>query len=455
MKAQILVVEDEDSQRKILTDFLKFKGFKVYGAESATKALNILEKDSIDLVLLDWKLPDEDGLSLLVKLKDKFPLTQVIMMTAFATVERAVEAMKRGAYHYLTKPLNLDELLLVIDRALRELRLQREIKRLKEKLDKISPPEVSEIVAESPKMKEILVLAKKVAESEATVLILGESGTGKEVLGSLIHHLSARKEQPFLKLNCAAIPEGLLESELFGHERGAFTGADKGKLGLFEIAHQGTIFLDEIGDLSPPLQAKLLRVLQEGTFRRVGGVKEIKVDVRVIAATNRDLEQMVKEGSFREDLYWRLNVVTIKLPPLRERREDIIPLARFFLDKFNKKHGKRIKGFSKEALEALLSYHFPGNVRELENIVERAVILAEEEMIMREDLPPFFKGESVLGELSDLLGSLPLPEAVALLEKRRIKEAMQKAGGVKARAAELLGISERVLRYKLEKYGLD
>ncbi len=454
MKAQILVVEDEDSQRKILTDFLKYKGFKVYGAESATKALNTLKKEPIDLVLLDWKLPDEDGLSFLTKLKDQFPLTQVIMMTAFATVERAVEAMKRGAYHYLTKPLNLDELLLVIDRALRELRLQREVKRLKEKLEKVSSPEVPEIVAESPKMKEVLVLARKVAESEATVLILGESGTGKEVLGGLIHRLSARRAQPFLKLNCAAIPEGLLESELFGHERGAFTGADKTKLGLFEIAHQGTIFLDEIGDLSLPLQAKLLRVLQEGTFRRVGGLKEIKVDVRVIAATNRDLEQMVKEGSFREDLYWRLNVVTLRLPPLRERREDIIPLARFFLDKFNQKHGKRIKGFSKEALEALLSYHFPGNVRELENIVERAVILAEEKLITREDLPSFLKGESSLGELSDLLESLPLPEAVALLEKRRIKEAMQKAGGIKARAAELLGISERVLRYKLEKYGL-
>ncbi len=454
MKAQILVVEDEDSQRKILTDFLKYKGFKVYGAENATKALDILEKEAIDLVLLDWKLPDEDGLGLLVKLKDRFPLTQVVMMTAFATVERAVEAMKRGAYHYLTKPLNLDELLLVIDRALRELRLQREVKRLKERLEEVSSPEIPEIVAESPKMKEVLVLARKVAESEATVLILGESGTGKEVLGGLIHRLSSRRDQPFLKLNCAAIPEGLLESELFGHERGAFTGADKTKLGLFEIAHQGTIFLDEIGDLSLPLQAKLLRVLQEGTFRRVGGLKEIKVDVRVIAATNRDLEQMVKEGSFREDLYWRLNVVTLRLPPLRERREDIIPLARFFLDKFNQKHGKRIKGFSKEALEALLSYHFPGNVRELENIVERAVILAEEELITCEDLPPFLKGESSLGELSDLLESLPLPEAVALLEKRRIKEAMQKAGGVKARAAELLGISERVLRYKLEKYGL-
>jgi len=447
--SQIQVVEDEEPQRQILIDFLQRKGFAVEGVGTATEALVAVEKEPPDLVLLDWKLPDEDGLSLLSRLKEAAPLTQVIMMTAFATVERAVEAMKRGAYHYLTKPLNLEELLLIIDRALKAQRLEREVEALRRRLKEMALPEAPEIIAESPKMKELLVLARKVAQTQATVLILGESGTGKEVLATLIHRLSPRHKKPFLKLNCAAIPEGLLESELFGHERGAFTGADRLKQGLFEIADQGTIFLDEIGDMPLPLQAKLLRVLQEGTFRRVGGVREIKVDVRVIAATNRDLEAMVKEGRFREDLYWRLNVVSLAIPPLRERREDVLPLAHFFLKKFAKKHGKELKGFSKEALELLLSYHFPGNVRELENMIERAVILAENEVITREDLPPAIKGKEALADMPELLQTLPLPEAVALLEKNRIEEALKKANGIKARAAELLGISERVLRYNV------
>ncbi len=451
----ILVIEDEEAQRKILLDFLRHKGFEVHGAADAAEALEKAAQVRPDLILLDWKLPDEDGLSLLPKLRDILPLSPVIMMTAFATVERAVEAMKGGAYHYLTKPLNLEELLLVIERALKTLKLEREVAELRQRVQEMAPPEAPEIVAESPKMKELLSLAKKVAQSQATVLLLGESGTGKEVLATLIHRLSPRAQKPFLKLNCAAIPEGLLESELFGHEKGAFTGADRLKQGLFEIADQGTIFLDEIGDMPLPLQAKLLRVLQEGTFRRVGGVREIKVDVRVIAATNQDLEAMVKDGRFREDLYWRLNVVSLRLPPLRERREDIIPLAQFFLTKFAQKHGKEIKGFSKEALEVLLSYHFPGNVRELENMIERAVILAEEDVITREDLPPVTQGAGALQEMPDLLHNLPLPEAVALLEKSRITEALKKAQGVKARAAEILGISERVLRYKMDKYGLS
>ncbi len=454
-RPHILVVEDEEAQRKILLDFLQHKGFEASGAADAAEALKQAQKVRPDLILLDWKLPDEDGLSLLPKLREVLPLSPIIMMTAFATVERAVEAMKGGAYHYLTKPLNLEELLLVIERALKTLKLEREVAELRQRVQEMSPPEAPEIVAESPKMKELLMLAKKVARSQATVLLLGESGTGKEVLATLIHRLSPRAQEPFLKLNCAAIPESLLESELFGHEKGAFTGADRLKQGLFEIADQGTIFLDEIGDMPLPLQAKLLRVLQEGTFRRVGGVREIKVDVRVIAATNQDLEVMVKEGRFREDLYWRLNVVSLRLPPLRERREDIIPLAQFFLHKFAQKHGKEIKGFSKEALEVLLSYHFPGNVRELENMIERAVILAEEDLITREDLPPVTQGAVALQEMPDLLTSLPLPEAVALLERSRITEALEKAQGVKARAAELLGISERVLRYKMEKYGLS
>ncbi|NPA48584.1 MAG: sigma-54-dependent Fis family transcriptional regulator [Thermodesulfobacteria bacterium] len=452
-KARILLVEDDEAQAKILANYLEHKGFEVDSTFGAKEALQKIEKESFDLILLDWRLPDEDGLTLLPKIKEKSPFTQVIMLTAFATVERAVEAIKKGAYHYLTKPVNLEELLLVIEKALKESRLEREVELLRARLEELSPPETPEIIAQSSYMKEILHLAAKVAKTDATVLILGESGTGKEILANLIYQLSPRKDKPFLKVNCAAIPEGLLESELFGYEKGAFTGADKAKPGLFELAHQGTLFLDEIGDLPLPLQAKLLRVLQDGTIRRVGGLKEMQIDVRIIAATNKDLEEMVKEGSFREDLFWRLNVFTLRIPPLRERKEDILPLAEAFLKKFAQKHGKEIRGFSREALEALFSYHFPGNVRELENIIERAVILAENEIITKEDLPPLLKGKTEI--IPELLKSLPLPEAIALLEKERIKEAMASAQGIKTQAAELLGISERVLRYKLAKYGLE
>ncbi|NPB08816.1 MAG: sigma-54-dependent Fis family transcriptional regulator [Thermodesulfobacteria bacterium] len=454
MKGRLLIVEDDEAQAKILADYLAHKGFEVDFVHTAAEAKKRLSQSPADLLILDWRLPDEDGLHLLSFVKEKHPLTQVIMLTAFATVERAVEAMKRGAYHYLTKPVNLEELLLIVNKALKELRLRKEVENLKARLAELSVPEIPEVVAESDKMRQVLALAAKVAATDATVLILGESGTGKEVLANVIHRLSPRKEGVFLKINCAAIPEGLLESELFGHEKGAFTGADRAKPGLFETADQGTLFLDEIGDLPLSLQAKLLRVLQDGTIRRVGGLKEIKVNVRVIAATNRDLDAMVKEGTFREDLFWRLNVFAIKIPPLRERREDILPLARYFLTKFAKKHGKEVRDFSREAWELLLSYHFPGNVRELENIVERAVILAEDDLITAEDLPPYLSGKKAEG-LPDLLSSLPLPEAVALLERTRIKKAMEEAGGVKTRAAELLGISERVLRYKLSKYGLE
>ncbi len=454
MKGQFLIVEDDEAQARILADYLAHKGFEVDYVHTAAEAKERLKKSPVELLILDWRLPDEDGLTLLSYVKERYPLTQVIMLTAFATVERAVEAMKRGAYHYLTKPVNLEELLLIVNKALKELRLRKEVETLKARLAELSIPDIPEVVAESEKMRQVLALCAKVAVTDATVLILGESGTGKEVLANVIHRLSPRKEEVFLKINCAAIPEGLLESELFGHEKGAFTGADRPKPGLFEAANHGTLFLDEIGDLPLSLQAKLLRVLQDGTIRRVGGLKEIRVDVRVIAATNRDLEAMVKEGSFREDLFWRLNVFAIKIPPLRERREDILPLARHFLAKFAHKHGKEVRDFSREALELLLSYHFPGNVRELENIVERAVILAEEDLITAEDLPPYLSGKRAEG-LPDLLESLPLPEAVSLLERNRIKRAMEEAGGVKTRAAELLGISERVLRYKLAKYGLE
>ncbi len=453
-KARILIVEDDDDQREILTEYLNYRGYKVKNARNRSETLSFLEKESFDIVLLDWRLPDVEGQSLLEEIKEKYPLLQVIIITAYGSVERAVDAMKKGAYHYLTKPINLEELLLLIERAQREQNLRSEVKRLKDRLEILTVQCSSSIVAESQAMKKLLGLAAKVAGTDATVLILGESGTGKGMIASLIHQLSPRKEKPFLEINCAAIPEGLLESELFGYEKGAFTGAVKAKQGLFEAANGGTIFLDEIGDLPLSLQAKLLRVLEDNTFHRVGGLKKIEVDVRIVAATNHNLEEMVKEGRFREDLFWRLNVVQVAVSPLRKRKDDIIPLANYFLEKYVSKHGKKIMGFSREAMEMLLSYHFPGNVRELENIVERAVILSEGELITSDDLPISVKNSQDGEPMPDSFQELTLPEAVALLEKRRIEKALEEANGVKLRAASLLGISERVLRYKIEKYGI-
>ena len=454
-KARILIVEDDADQREILTEYLNYRGYKVKNARNRSETLSFLEKESFDIVLLDWRLPDVEGQSLLEEIKEKYPLLQVIVITAYGSVERAVDAMKKGAYHYLTKPINLEELLLLIERAQREQNLRSEVKRLKDRLEILTVQHSSSIIAESQAMKKLLGLAAKVAGTDATVLILGESGTGKGMIASLIHQLSPRKEKPFLEINCAAIPEGLLESELFGYEKGAFTGAVKAKQGLFEAANGGTIFLDEIGDLPLSLQAKLLRVLEDNTFHRVGGLKKIEVDVRVVAATNHNLEEMVKEGRFREDLFWRLNVVQVAVSPLRKRKDDIIPLANYFLEKYVSKHGKKITGFSREAMEMLLSYHFPGNVRELENIVERAVILSEEDLITSDDLPISVKNGQDGEPMPDSFQELTLPEAVALLEKKRIEKALEEANGVKLRAASLLGISERVLRYKIDKYGLD
>jgi DNA-binding NtrC family response regulator len=455
-KETLLIVEDEKVQREILEDFLKKKGYQIIGAENLREAEKALQGREVNLILLDWRLPDGDGLSFLETLKQEYPLIPVIMITAFASIEHAVTAMKKGAYHYLAKPVNLEELILLVERALNEFKLTREVYLLKERLKYLSREEfqkVEGIVAESPAMQKVLALVNKVAETQAPVLITGESGTGKEVIAKLLHQLSPRHEGPFIKINCAAIPETLLEAELFGYEKGAFTGAVQSKPGLFELAEGGTLFLDEIGEMPLPLQAKLLRILQDNTFRRLGSLRELTVNLRLITATNRDLQKMISEMLFREDLYWRLNVINLHIPPLRERKEDILPLAHFFIKKFNQKYGKEVKELSKEALSALFQHSFPGNVRELENRIERGIILAEGEVLTREDLG--------LGEDSHRKGagleelwSLPLEEAVERLEKSRIVEAMQKAHGIKVRAAEILGITERMLRYKLEKYGL-
>ncbi|MDQ7032837.1 MAG: sigma-54 dependent transcriptional regulator [Desulfonauticus sp.] len=449
---KILIIEDDLDQLSILSQYLKQKKWQVEQANTASKGIDLAKSTNPDMVLMDYKLPDLDGSELLSRLKEILPLTPIIIITAFGSIEMAVSALKQGAYHYLTKPINLDELTVLIERGLKTKKLEEEVKKLKAKLneEKFSTP--PNIIAQSEKMKQVLVLVQKVATTEATVLILGESGTGKEIIAELIHTLSLRNNQPLIKVNCAAIPKGLLESELFGHEKGAFTGAVKSKPGLFELANKGTIFLDEIGDMDIELQAKLLRVLQNNSFTRVGGVKEIKVDVRVIAATNKNLEQLVQEQKFREDLFWRLNVFSLTIPPLRERKEDIEPLFTHFIDKFGQKYQKNIQGISRKALELLLTYEFPGNVRELENIAERAVILAEGDKILPQDLPPYLQNKPS-SSLNKLM-TLPLPKALDELEKYRITEALKLSHGIQTKAAELLGISERTLRYKLNKLGL-
>ncbi|MFN4131446.1 MAG: sigma-54-dependent transcriptional regulator [Caldimicrobium sp.] len=455
-KDSLLVVEDEKLQREILEDFLKKRGYNVFTAASIKEAKEILNSKEVNLILLDWKLPDGDGLEFLTFVKDRYSFIPVIMITAFASIEHAVTSMKKGAYHYLSKPINLEELILLVERALKEFRLTKEVYLLKERLKYLSQAEFKSlegIIAESPAMKKVLALVNKIAETQAPVLITGESGTGKEVIAKLIHQLSPRAEGPFIKINCAAIPETLLEAELFGYEKGAFTGATYSKPGLFELAEGGSLFLDEIAEMPTSLQAKLLRVLQDNTFRRLGALKELKVNFRLITATNRDLNKMIQEGLFREDLFWRLNVINIHLPPLRERKEDILPLTQHFIEKFNQKYGKSIKGISQEALMALYSHNFPGNVRELENRIERGIILAEGEILTREEIG-FTEDLSKKEPLLEALLTLPLEEAVEALEKKRIKEALEKAKGVKVKAAEMLGITERMLRYKMEKYKL-
>ncbi len=447
---KVLLVEDDRMQRETLARFLKAKGMDVVGVGTGKEVLGKLDWDP-DVVVLDWKLPDMDGLEVFEKIKDSKPLLPVVMLTAFASVENAVEAMRMGAFHYLSKPVNLEELLIILNRAYSQHKLHREVESLRVKLRELTLPSELGVIAESDAMKRVLSLVGKVAPTDATVLVTGESGTGKEVVASLVHKLSPRATGPFVKVNCAAIPENLLEAELFGYEKGAFTGAHKAKPGLFEEADGGTIFLDEVGELPLALQAKLLRVLQDRSVRRVGGNREKKVDVRVVTATNRDLEEMVREGIFREDLYWRLNVFSIHIPPLRERKEDILPLAETFLKRFSQKYGKVLKGFTREAKEFLLTYSFPGNVRELENMVERAVVLSDEEYLDVSDL----RVSGSAGDITDALFSLPLDEAVELLERERIKKALETTGGNKSKAARMLGISERVLRYKVKKYFED
>lgn len=448
----ILVVDDEVNQRQILSGYLKRKGYKVLEADSGKKGVQVASTNIVDVVLTDYKMPDKNGMELLKEIKQNNPETVVIVMTAFGTIENAVEAMRLGAYDYLTKPIELDELDLLLQRIIERQQLISENRLMRQQLTE--KYQFSGIIAKSKKMEDVINIAARVAQSKASVLIVGESGTGKELIAKTIHYASQRSAKPFIAVNCAALNENLLESELFGHEKGAFTGADKQRQGRFELANGGTMFLDEIGDLPLSTQIKLLRVLQEHTIERVGGSQQIEVDVRVVAATNRDLGQLIKEGKFREDLFYRLNVVTIEIPPLRERKEDIIPLLEYYVDKFSKETEKKINGFSKEAVDILSRYNYPGNVRELENIIHRAVVLSRGDLITTTDLPMELRSLPSEQQMKSKEKTMNLSERVENLEKEMVFEALHQTNGNQSKAAQLLGISERNLRYRLEKWGV-
>jgi DNA-binding NtrC family response regulator len=444
---RILVVDDEPTQLELVGGFLRKQGFEVAEAASGRAAVARSKQEPFDLVLTDQRMPDLSGLDVLEAVRAASPDTAVVIMTAYGTIETAVSAVKAGAADYLAKPLNLDELLHRIHQIQDRRRLLTENRELRAAL--AERHRVEGIIGESGPMQEVLSVVRRVASSDATVLIRGESGTGKELIAKALHYASPRAASALVKVNCAALAEGLLEAELFGHEKGAFTGAITARKGRFELADGGSLFLDEIGDLPPHLQVKLLRVLQEREFERVGSSRPIKVDVRLLAATHRNLETLVREGRFRDDLYYRINVVTIQLPPLRERREDLPLLTDHFLRAFADKNGKRIRGLTREAREALLRYDYPGNVRELENLIERAVVLTRDDVVGLTDLPLTLDPQAAEPETGP-----GLVAAVEGLERRMIREALAKADGIQTHAAELLGIGERVLRYKLKKYGL-
>jgi two-component system response regulator AtoC len=432
MKETVLLIEDEKIMRVTLEDALKGAGYEVMSFATGAAGMHALKHFSCDIAVTDVRLPDMNGFDIVREIA-KQGNTQVVVMTAYGTIRDAVEAMKLGAFDYITKPFALDEFLLLIERALEMKRLKEENIRLRKDLNTCY--RAPNIIGESVVMQRVFSLIEKVSASEATVLILGESGTGKELVATTIHYQSSRKNKPLIKVNCSTLPEGLIESELFGHEKGAFTGAIKRKPGRFELADGGTIFLDEIGDLPPSTQAKILRVLQERQFERIGGTATLSVDVRIIAATNKNLEEEVRSGRFREDLYYRLNVIPIVLPPLRERKEDIPGLIEFLMDKYKKKLSRNVR-LSAEAADALLRYDYPGNIRELENTIERCATLAMAEVIGREELP---------AAVSDV---------TADAEKSHILSVLKATRGVKTKAAEILGISRKTLWEKMNAYGI-
>jgi|YelNatPaOPRAMG01_1025707.scaffolds.fasta_scaffold03288_12 DNA-binding NtrC family response regulator len=447
----VLIVDDEKLQRDILKTILEEEGYEAYTASSGEEALNMVKDVRPDVLLTDLKMDGMDGIELIESLPKKPFEIPAIVMTAYGTISSAVDAIKKGAFDYLTKPLERDILLITVKRAAEKSELLKENLRLQEELFKKF--KMDGIVGSSKKMQEVVEVVKKVSNSSVTVLILGESGTGKELVARAIHYNSPRRARPFTAINCAAIPENLIESELFGYEQGAFTGAISKSIGLFESSNGGTIFLDEIGDLPMNTQSKILRVLQDKEIRRLGGRENIKVDVRIIAATNKNLEKEILNKRFREDLYYRLKVITIELPPLRERKEDIPELVDFFIRKYNIEFGKRIKGIEDNAIEALVQYHWPGNIRQLESVIERAILMCEYDYISLKDIQgelKFYQDKSLFDfELPD--EGINFEE----LEKKLLKKAMDKANGVATKAARLLGLSYKAFLYRWEKFNID
>lgn len=452
----ILVIEDKESMAEMLKETLESEGYKVISARDGVEGIRHLKEGKVDLVLTDLKLPKKDGIDILKASREENQLIPVIVMTAYGSVEIAVSAMKEGAFDFITKPFDTDHLLMLIKRAIETQRLYTENILLKEEFaSKLGFPR---IIGKSEKITNVAQMVQKVSTTKTTVLLLGESGTGKELFARAIHNLSHRQAYPFVPINCAAIPRDLLESELFGHEKGSFTGADAKKLGKFELADKGTIFLDEVGDMDLTIQSKLLRAIEVGEIERVGAVKAVRVDVRIVAASNKDLEKAVEERKFREDLYYRLNVFPIRIPPLRERREDIPLLVEYFINKYCLEIKTPLKAVSKEALDILMNYHWKGNVRELENAIERAVILCDGDTITPEHfvLNRQFVFESTKSSLS-LEGTLEnvAKEALRIAETQRIVNVLKETRGNKSRAAEILHVSYKTLLTKIKEYGIE
>ena len=445
----ILVVEDDPVQRRLLREYLEGRGYPVVEAASRQEALEAVLRQPVDVAIVDYKLGDDTGTAAIRDMLAANPLVTPIMVTAYGNIERAVEAVRSGAYDYIVKPLDFEKFRLVLERATERQKLRQEVSLLQERLDeKFSS---RNFVFASPLMEDVARLVVKAARSEATVLVSGETGTGKDLVARLIHQSSPRNKGPYIALNIPALPESLIEAELFGAEKGAYTGAHERKIGKFEAASGGTVFLDEIGDLAPEAQVKLLRFLQDREFYRLGSNQALRADVRIIAATNRDLDALMRQGRFRSDLFYRLNVIAIAVPPLRRRREDIPPLVDHFLKKYAAREGKTIEGISREALSVLVGHPYPGNVRELENVVERAVVFAEKSVLGVADLPLDFREavEDAPGPAGDSLTG-----KVRRLEVQEIRTALRAAAGVKSRAARALGITERMLSYKMKMYGI-
>jgi DNA-binding NtrC family response regulator len=453
---KILVIDDSPEIVNLFSDFLRAEGYEVDTAEDGGRGISLIERNSYDLIVTDLKMPDTDGMEVLKYIREHSPDTLCIILTGYGTVKNAVEAIKMGAYDYLTKPVKMDEILVTFQRAFEYRDLKRENLHLRNQLKK--KYRFENIIGDSERMEKVFEVMEKVADTDSTVLILGESGTGKELVAQAIHYRSYRREKPFVPVNCAAIPGELLESELFGHEKGAFTNAIRMRIGRFELANGGTVFLDEIGDMNPLLQSKLLRVLQERQFERVGGTKTIKTDIRIIAATHQNLKALVQQRKFREDLYYRLNVIPMEIPPLRERKADIPLLAHYFLDQFNRRKKRKVRGIREDAMARLRQYEWPGNVRELENTIERVIILLDGDLVTPADLPDKFheipRMETTQGANIPESG-ISLDDAVNEFERNLILQALVKTGWVKNKAAQLLNLNRTTLIEKIKRQNLQ